>query len=67
MQFKDGRLRKAARAARKAGWEITPTRGQHRKWTSPDGYSVYTSGTPSDKRAVDNILADLRKLGGLDV
>lgn len=51
--------------ATKAGWRVEPTRKSGRlKWTSPKGGMPYFSAsTPSDRKAVHNISADLRKMG----
>lgn len=50
--------------ARKAGWTIEPTRGDHLRWNPPGGGMPYfSSATPSDKRAIRNIESGLIKLG----
>lgn len=55
--------RKIARAAKAAGWAITPTRGGHLAWTPPEGRVIYTPSTPSDCRSFRNNLADFRRAG----
>lgn len=45
------------------GWVVTIRNNGHLAWTSPSGAKVYTSATPSDHRAVQNIKRDLRKYG----
>jgi predicted RNA binding protein YcfA (HicA-like mRNA interferase family) len=40
----DKELEKAAKQARKAGWEVTITGGNHVKWKSPDGVTAIISG-----------------------
>lgn len=59
-------LRPIVRAARDGGWTVTKTRGNHIKLRSPEGATVFASGTPSDVRAIHNLTAMLRR-HGLDV
>jgi len=33
----------------------------HYKFTAPTGRFFFTSSTPSDRRALDNILADMKR------
>ena len=49
--------------AKAQGWEVTKNNGNHLRWKSPTGASVFTAGTPSDWRAIKNIMRDLRKYG----
>lgn len=56
-------LRPAAAVARAAGWTITTTRNSHLAWRPPSGPTVYSSSTPSDRRAVANTLGKLRRAG----
>ena len=59
-------LRSAAKVAVGAGW-LVKTYSRHTKWYSPDGVTlVVTSSSPSDNRAIQNAIRDLRK-GGLRV
>lgn len=44
------------------GWEIQPTRGGHYRWQHVSGGFVFTSGTPSDNRMLQNVIADLRRV-----
>lgn len=55
--------RKLARAARRAGWEISRTRGGHLAWKPPSGMVIYTAATPSGSRSVRNDTAELRRAG----
>jgi hypothetical protein len=56
-------LRPAAKLAVADGWVIR-TRSRHTKWYSPDGVTlVVTSSSPSDQRAYQNAIGDLRKAG----
>ena len=55
--------RKLARAARRAGWTITVTRGGHLAWKPPSGRVIYTPSTPSDRRGARNNMAELRRAG----
>ncbi|MDP9011120.1 MAG: hypothetical protein M3O41_00425 [Pseudomonadota bacterium] len=59
-------VRNVAKAARRAGWTITVLSSGHLAWTSPLGYRVVSSASPSDFRAIRNLRQDLR-LGGLDI
>ena len=55
--------RKLARAARRAGWTITPTGGGHLAWKPPSGRVIYTPSTPSDRHGTRNTAALLRRAG----
>jgi hypothetical protein len=44
-----------------AGWSITRTRGGHLRFAKPGRPSIFTSSTPSDRRAYLNALAMLRR------
>lgn len=46
-----------------AGWRLIVTNGGHLKWAAPNGEVVFSSRTPSDRRAVMNLRADLRRRG----
>ena len=50
-------------AAQAAGWSVAKTRGNHVKWASPTGAVVFSASTPSDRRAIHNIRAMLRRKG----
>jgi predicted RNA binding protein YcfA (HicA-like mRNA interferase family) len=56
-------LKTEAKAARKAGWELTRTGGGHIKWKPPAGEFIITPSTPSGSRSIYNIRASLRKAG----
>lgn len=56
-------FRDLRRAAEKQGWTIETSRGGHLKWKSPNGKTIFSSATPSDKRAVNNHLSLLRRAG----
>jgi predicted RNA binding protein YcfA (HicA-like mRNA interferase family) len=56
-------FRKAARAARRAGWTIERTRGGHLKWIPPAGEWVITPASPSVPSSIPNTLALLRRAG----
>lgn len=45
------------------GWTVTLTRNNHLAWRSPTGALVISSFTPSDKRAILNLRAFLRRNG----
>ncbi len=45
------------------GWKfVGQTRGGHLKFRHENGAIVYTSGTPSDRRSILNLRADMRRL-----
>ncbi|GAA4915827.1 hypothetical protein GCM10025777_31560 [Membranihabitans marinus] len=58
-------LRKLAKAARAAGWEVEPTRRGHWKFLPIDlrHAPIFTSSTPSDPRAMPNLRARLERAG----
>jgi hypothetical protein len=49
--------------ATKHGWAIALNKNNHYKWTSPSGAFFYSSSTPSDRRALERLKSDLRRLG----
>jgi len=50
-----------------AGWRVELTKGGHYKWIAPNNIDfVFSSSTPSDNRALENLKQDLRRRG-LDV
>lgn len=52
-----------AERARAQGWPVAWCPGGHLRWSSPAGALVYSSGSPSDWRAVHKLRADLRRHG----
>ena len=57
-------LDKLLQQLQRAGWRVVKTRGGHWKVYSPDGQAqVVTSGTPSDRRALANFRAQLKRAG----
>lgn len=57
-----GDMRRVVRRCRDLGWEVSRTRRGH--WRVRIGSaSVFTSGTPSDVRAMTNFIAQLRRAG----
>jgi predicted RNA binding protein YcfA (HicA-like mRNA interferase family) len=51
------------RKAEKQGWTVEVTNGGHRRWTSPQGEKVFSALTPSDHRAIKNIIKELARRG----
>jgi len=49
--------------ATKQGWEVTKTNGGHLRWLSPTGKVVFSSFSPSDRRAIKNTMSQLRLNG----
>jgi hypothetical protein len=46
------------------GWRVKTTKKGHLMFLAPDGVgSLTTGGTPSEHRAIDNLLAALRRYG----
>ncbi len=56
-------LQPLAKAAREAGWTIEVTKGNHLRWTSPDGQRVTCAMTPSSHRTRVYVARDLRRAG----
>lgn len=59
-------LKPILKAAQADGFIIELTGKKHLKWKHPDKSKpfVITSGTPSDKRALERIKSDLRNITG---
>jgi predicted RNA binding protein YcfA (HicA-like mRNA interferase family) len=55
-------MEKIAKEARKRGWTITVTRGNHVKWQAPDGHCVFSPLTGS-YRSWKNFRAMLKRNG----
>lgn len=55
-------LKQLREEAEDRGWKITKTNGGHLKWTAPKGGFIYTALTPSDRRAVKNIRAMMKRV-----
>ncbi|HXF73985.1 MAG TPA: hypothetical protein VNO79_15420 [Actinomycetota bacterium] len=58
-------IRDIVKAAEEQGFRVERTRKGHWVFYSPDTTKnpVYHSGTPGDRRAIDNLIADLRWAG----
>lgn len=56
-------VRRLARAAADAGWDVKRTGGGHLRFLPPEGKPLFMSSTPSDFRAVTNFRAQLRRSG----
>ncbi len=56
-------LRDIVREARRQGWKVLPTKGGHLEFRSPQGQRIFGPSTPSDWRAVRNLLAHLKRGG----
>jgi hypothetical protein len=58
-------LRDLEKAARQQGWEIGRTRRGHPIFYPPDPgkNQVIGSGTPGDRRSLNNLLAELKRAG----
>ena len=51
--------------AEQQGWKVTLTKGNHFKWVSPTGNVFFSSSTPSDINAVNQVRRDLKRRGFL--
>jgi hypothetical protein len=58
-------LRDLEKAAKQQGWRIDQTARGHPRFWAPDPSTppAVFSGTPGDRRAIRNFLADLRRKG----
>lgn len=56
-------VRRLARAASVAGWNVKRTGGGHLRFQAPGGPPLFTSSTPSDPRGILNFKARLRRSG----
>jgi len=58
-------LRDIEKAAKEQGWEVGRTKKGHPRFVPPDPTKeiVIGSGTPSDWRALKNLLAQLKRQG----
>jgi len=58
-------LDKLRKTAESQGWRIVQGRGGHLKWypPNPEHSMVVTAATPSDRRAIMNIRAELKRRG----
>ena len=54
-------MRSLIRLAIKRGYNVELRNGGHYKFTAPTGRLFFTSGTPSDKRALANIVAVVKR------
>ena len=55
------RWRGFLRQAQRHGWTVAKTRGGHYKLTKPGCQTQFTSHTPSDRRALANMEARMRR------
>jgi predicted RNA binding protein YcfA (HicA-like mRNA interferase family) len=56
-------MRQLMRRVEKQGFTTENTNGGHVKITSPDGKPIFASSSPSDGRAIKNLISQLRRLG----
>lgn len=55
-------LEQLIKVQRQDGWTIQLTNGGHYRWTAPSGNFFFSSQTPSDRRALQRIKQDIRRL-----
>jgi predicted RNA binding protein YcfA (HicA-like mRNA interferase family) len=60
-------IAKLMKEAEKQGWTVSMTKGDHFKWMSPLGGLFYSSQTPTDHRAINNLKRDLRVNGFIEL
>ena len=57
-------LKEIVKAAEEQGWQVKTNKQGHPMFYAPDGINIVTAGgTPSDHRAIANLLSDLRRNG----
>jgi hypothetical protein len=54
-------MRSVIRLAIKRGYNVELRNNGHYKFTAPTGRFFFTSSTPSDRRALDNIMSDMKR------
>ena len=54
--------RKFVRSLKRKGWSWEYHGSGHIRLTSPDGKTVTMASTPSDRRALKNVMADVRRI-----
>jgi predicted RNA binding protein YcfA (HicA-like mRNA interferase family) len=59
----DKEIEKIARDARKEGWDVTITGGNHIRWRSPDGKSTVISGLTGATPGWVKAKSQLRRAG----
>lgn len=50
------------RKAENNGWDVALTNGGHYRWQHPSGQFFFSAATPSYKRAIKKIKAQIRKI-----
>lgn len=58
-------IRKIEKEAKRQGWRVEPTKKGHVRFVPPDPTKsiVIFSGTPSDRRAINNFVGEMRRQG----
>lgn len=57
-------LKEIVKSAEKQGWRVKRTKKGHLMFLAPDGVNkLTTGGTPGEYKAIDNLLAHLRRHG----
>ena len=55
-------LRRLVEEARRRGWRVDRTGGDHLRLRHPTGAMIFAASTPSCPRALRNLQADLRRV-----
>ena len=56
-------LRSIVRAAEEQGWEVKRTKKCHLQFRGPEGGCLHTGTTPSEHRALANLISAMRRHG----
>ena len=63
MGFPSKELKTIMKTAERQNWTVTIRKSGHLKWQAPSGFVYFSGTTPSDPRALKNLVADLRRAG----
>jgi predicted RNA binding protein YcfA (HicA-like mRNA interferase family) len=56
-------LAQLIKKAKKQGWIVEATRGNHLRWISPNGDVITSAKTPSDRMSITCTRLDLKRRG----
>lgn len=55
-------MKKLLASVKERGWSATRTNGGHVKWQHDSGAFLFGSATPSDSRAMKNLIAQMKRV-----
>ncbi|MBO1325361.1 hypothetical protein K2X14_11520 [Acetobacter sp. TBRC 12305] len=55
-------LKELLRSVKARGWSAELTRGGHVRWKHTSGAFVFGAATPSDRRAIQNLKAQMKRV-----